>query len=249
MQTIALYNLKGGVGKTTAAVNLAYLASAEGNRTLLFDMDPQGSASYYYRVRPAGKLKAKTVAGGGKKLERGIRGSDYANLDILPADISYRHLSRNLGKKKRPRRRLAEVFSRFETEFDYLFIDCPPGISLEAESVFRAADMVLMPVIPTPLSMQTKGVVYRFFEEKGLSTSLIVPFFSLVDRRKSLHRTIVLSTLKRDESVLRSYIPYSSSIERMGISRKPVCSVSSRSVGAVTFAALWEETKTRLRSR
>ena len=88
MTTIALYNLKGGVGKTASCVNLAYLAAKNGYRTLLWDIDPQGSASFYFQ----GKLKLK---GGIKKLlspdtdlREAVLPTDYDNLDLISADLS-----------------------------------------------------------------------------------------------------------------------------------------------------------------
>ncbi|MBV8947157.1 MAG: AAA family ATPase, partial [Solirubrobacterales bacterium] len=89
---LASYNIKGGVGKTSAAVNLAFLAARGGATTLLWDLDPQGASTYLLRVKPK-------VKGGGRRLVRGktdagarIKGTDYERLDLLPADFSYRHM-------------------------------------------------------------------------------------------------------------------------------------------------------------
>lgn len=245
MITIALYNLKGGVGKTTAAVNLAHLCSMENHSTLLFDMDPQGSASFYLRAKPDAKLNVSRLVNGGDKLEKSIRGSDYPHLDILPGDMSYRNINKLLRKKKHPKRHLQKVFQRFSTGFDFLFVDCPSSISIEAENVFRASDLILLPLIPTILSMETKKSVYSFFRNRGFDETLILPFFSMVDRRKKLHRVIVENNLSEDPRILRSLIPFSSTIEKMGVSRRP-CTVSTRSVGALAFRELWVEVKQKL---
>lgn len=246
MVTIALYNLKGGVGKTTAAVNLAYLAASEVRPTLLFDMDPQGSASYYFRVRPPKKLKAQTVIQGGNALEKSIRGSDFPYLDILPSDISFRNLDKVLRKKRHPKRQYGRVLSRFVGDYDFLFIDCPPGISIEAENVFRTCDIVLLPVIPTVLSIETKNLIYSFFQDKKLDSSIILPFFSMVDRRKKLHISTMESVIKDDSRFLNAYIPFSSEIEKSGLTRKPMCASSERSKGARAYRDLWEEIKDKL---
>ena len=111
MRVLATYNIKGGVGKTATTVNLAYLASQQGIRTLVWDLDPQGAASYYFRV------KAK-VKGGGKKLIKGrtdldarIKATDFPGLDLLPADFSYRHLDLELDSTKRPVKQIGKVNS------------------------------------------------------------------------------------------------------------------------------------------
>src|ERR671935_2083631 len=152
---LATYNIKGGVGKTSAAVNLAYLAAREGGRALLWDLDPQGGSTYLFRVRPK-------VKGGGRKLVRGktdiaarIKGSDYERLDLLPADFSYRHMDLALDAAKRPTRRLGRVLAPLAPDYDYIFLDCPPSISLVSESVFEAADALLVPMIPATLSSRT----------------------------------------------------------------------------------------------
>ena len=152
---LATYNIKGGVGKTSAAVNLAYLASATGAPTLLWDLDPQGASTYLFRIRPK-------VRGGGRKLLRGasptmalIKGTDHVGLDLLPADFSYRHMDLALERFKHPTRRLRRVLAPLRDEYEYIFLDCPPSISLVSESVFEAADALLVPIIPATLSSRT----------------------------------------------------------------------------------------------
>src|ERR1043165_8701927 len=136
-RVLATYNIKGGVGKTSAAVNLAYLAARGGAATLLWDLDPQGGSTYLLRVKPK-------VRGGARKLVRGksdvgalIRGTDYERLDLLPADFSYRHMDLALDATKKPTRRLARVLEPLREEYEYIVLDCPPSISLVSESVFE----------------------------------------------------------------------------------------------------------------
>ena len=150
-----MYNVKGGVGKTSAAVNLAYLAARDDGRTLLWDLDPQGGSTYLLRVKPK-------IRGGGGKLVSGksdvdalIKGTDLPGLDLLPADFSYRHMDLALDATKRPTRRLARILAPLAAEYDYIFLDCPPSISLVSESVFEAADALVVPLIPATLSSRT----------------------------------------------------------------------------------------------
>ncbi|MFP4443596.1 MAG: ParA family protein, partial [Spirochaetia bacterium] len=112
MKVIALYNMKGGVGKTTAAVNLAFVSANTGYSTLLCDLDPQGSASYYFRLDD-GSITAEKLVKGGKKIGKKIKSSGYDNIDVLPSDFSYKDLPLLLDDKKHPKRRLKDTLSRF----------------------------------------------------------------------------------------------------------------------------------------
>ena len=247
-KVIALYNIKGGVGKTSAAVNLAWAAADDGARVLLWDLDPQGAASYLLRIRPK-------VRGGGAKLVRGksdpaalLKGSDHELLDLLPADFSYRNMDLALDATKRPTRGLRRVLAPLADDYDYVFLDCPPAISLASESVFAAADVLLVPLIPTPLSLRTFEQLRRFVaEEAGKPRPRIVAFFSMADGRKTLHREVMDElTASADGGVLGAVIPAASDVERMASRRRPLASFAPRGRAARAYLALWEELRARL---
>jgi cellulose biosynthesis protein BcsQ len=246
MIALATYNIKGGVGKTACAVNLAFLASREGYRTLLWDLDPQGAASFYFRIEPC-------VRGGGARLLRNktaldevIKGTDFENLDLLPADLSYRRLDLELNERKHPERRLAKRLATLRDEYDYVFIDCAPSLSLTSESIFNAVDWLLIPVIPTPLSLRAYAQLQDYCALHPELRARLMPFFSMVDRRKSMHRSQVLQFSGDHKEVLRSYIPYSSDVERMGEQRAPIGAFDGACPGARAFVALWAAVKTRI---
>jgi chromosome partitioning protein len=246
VKILATYNIKGGVGKTAAAVNLSYLAASEGAATLLWDLDPQGAATYYFRIRPR-------VKGGGKRLLQAkgnlsgrIKGTDYEGLDLLPADISYRHLDLFLSDAKKPTKRLRTVLKPLAADYDYIFLDCPPGISLVSEAVFDAADVLLVPIIPTTLSLRTLEQLEEFRQERGVDGSRVLPFFSMTDRRKRLHRDIEETLPVEKPYMLSTTIPYASEVEKMGIAREPLVRFAPKSRSALAYMLLWEEIRARL---
>jgi cellulose biosynthesis protein BcsQ len=243
-QVLATYNIKGGVGKTSAAINLAYLAAASGAPTLLWDLDPQGASTYVFRVKPR-------IKGGGRKLVRGksdvdalIKGSDLELLDLLPADFSYRHMDLALADSKHPTRRLARVLEPLRSEYEYIFLDCPPSISLVSEGVFEAADALLVPIIPATLSSRTFDQLRQVVGNGGPK---VLAFLSMVDTRKRMHRDLALSLREEFPEVLMTGIPSASDVERMGVKRTAIEEFAPNSRAAAAYRELWFEICERLR--
>ena len=246
MKVVATYNIKGGVGKTSAAVNLAALAAGDGLRTILWDLDPQGAASFLFRVRP--KIK-----GGGRKLVRGrsevtdlLRGTDVEGLDLLPADFSYRHMDLALDESGKPTRRLRKVLAPLAEHYDLAVLDCPPSISLVSESVFDAADALLVPLIPSTLTLRTFEQLGDFVAAEVDRPPRIVAFFSMVDGRKRLHREVVATLPNSRDDLVTSAIPAASEVELMGVTRSPVVIQFPRSRAARAYRALWDDVRDRL---
>ena len=241
MTIIATYTIKGGVGKTSTAVNLAYLAASEGYKTLIWDLDPQGASTFYLRIKPKVKGGGKALLTGERELDGLIKATDFDNLDMLPADFSFRNLDLVLDEGKKPTRRLHKLLKPLSKEYDYIFLDCPPSISLLSEAVFNAADVLLSPLIPTTLSLRTLQQLQKFIEDNQLQDLKLAPFFSMVDRRKKLHREMMASLAEQYPDILNSDIPYASDIERMGVERMPVLTFSGKSRSSLAYQALWQE--------
>ena len=243
MTTLAIYSNKGGVGKTAAAVNLSYLSARMGAKTLICDLDHQGSATYYYRVKPKLKSGTKGFIKGGKKLLKSIKGTDYENLDLLPADFAHRNLEAAFYKLKRPKERLSKILKPLKYEYDVIILDCPVTISMLAENIFNAVDYTLVPLVPTTLSFHAHRQLLSFCKKMNYDTSKIYTFFSMVDRRKTLHRDLMAMVLNEFNGALQIRIPYLSQIERMGIERQPVVAFSPKSVASESYENLWSKVR------
>ena len=241
MKVFATYNLKGGVGKTSAAVNLAYLAAQDGYQTLLWDLDPQAAASYVFRVRPRVKGGAKGLIHGSRALDEAIKGTDFDRLDLLPADFTYRNMDLALHGQKRPTRQLSRLIEPLTAEYEVIFLDCPPSISLVSENIVRAASTLLVPLIPTTLSERTFDQLTSFIDSLNGQRPAVLAFFSMVDRRKRLHREIAGRLPASRPDIASTMIPAMTLIEQMAVRRAPVPAFAPRSAAARHYRELWSE--------
>lgn len=241
MKIIAVTNIKGGVGKTTTAVNLSFLCAASCGPTLLWDLDPQGAATYTLRGDPVEHASPKKLLNGTRLLPELILSTGYANLDLLPADFSYRNFDVRLAERKNPTERLLKMSRSLRDVYSALFLDCAPGISLMSENVLYAADAIIVPLLPTPLSVRMLEQLQDFLARKDWTDLMLLPFFSMVDRRKSLHHEIIARTREQFPALLLTEVPYSSEIERMSLRRAPIPSFAPRSAAAQVYSALWME--------
>lgn len=247
MKIIGVYNIKGGVGKTATAVNLAYLAAEEGNHTLVWDLDPQAAATYYFRVKPKVKGGGKALVKGKRELDSAVKGTDFENLDLLPADFSFRNMDLLLGDAKKPTKQLSRRLEPLSEEYDYIFLDCPPSISLVSENVLRASDAVLVPMIPTTLSARTLDQLLDFLKGHAQLGGLrLMPLFTMVDRRKRLHLDLMEQLPEQYAGILNTSIPFASDVERMGIHRMPLPAYAPSRTASKAYRALWEEIKRKL---
>ena len=253
MRIYATYNIKGGVGKTTTAVNLAFLAAESGLRTVLWDLDPQGAASFMFRVKPKVKGGGKALIKGRRPLDDAIKGTDFDNLDLIPADFTYRNMDLLLEAASngasgggdtpggKPARKLAKLLAPLADEYDAVFLDCPPSVSLVSENVLQAADVILVPLIPTTLSVRTLEQLSDFVAEFNGHHPELLAFFSMVDRRKKLHREITEKLSVERTEVARTVIPALSVIETMSVERAPVVVFAPKTAATRAYRGLWAE--------
>ena len=240
MRSVAVYSLKGGVGKTTIAVNLAWAASqVSGRRTLLWDLDGQAAASYLLGAEAPNGEEAQSVFARDVSPTKLIQATEFEGLDLLPADRSLRELDQfffSLGKKKR----LEKLLDRLARDYDRIILDCPPGLTETSEQVLRAADLIIVPVIPSPLSQRALSEVVEYLDDKGLRRGALLPVFNMVDRRRSLH----LAALEANSRW--PVVPMASAIEAMSAGNGALARFPRRSAAAAALESVWKGIDRRL---
>ena len=241
MKIMAVYSIKGGVGKTAAAVNLAYCAAQSGMRTLLWDFDPQAASTFYFRVKPKLNKSMKKAVQGKSDLEAEIKATDFENLDIIPADFSCRNMDLFLDAADKPKKAVRDMFRSVSGDYDLAIADAPPGITLLSEGIMKAADVLAVPLIPTVLSLRTCGMLLDFLKENKVKDVKTALFFSMADRRKKIHREVMDSTEFEGVKLLENHVPYSAEVEKMGLHRAPVGVFSPKSKAADAYANIWRE--------
>ena len=244
MKIIAIYNLKGGVGKSSMAVNLAAeSAQASARRTLLWDLDPQGASTYLLSDAPAKPGTGRGLFDKSIRPDTAIQSSRIPELDIIPADVSMRGIDRYLASFA-GKRRLAKLLARLEGQYDRLILDCPPGLSDLSEQVLRAAQVVIVPVVPSALSQRAfADMVAHVRESFGKKEQVaMLPVHSMVDRRRKAH---VAALAEEPDWPI---IPYASAIEQMSERREPLRQFAGRSAAQAAYEALWRGIEKKLES-
>ena len=239
MRCIALFSVKGGVGKTALAVNMAHAAATlSGRRTLLWDLDAQGAASWLLKVEPRAGAKARKGLAEADLADL-VQPTAFPNLDVLAADRSLRRLEADLATEGE--KRLKKALKSLEDRYDRIILDCPPGLTELADQLFRAADLIVVPLIPSPLSTRALAQLTEHLTTEMKSPPPVMPVFSMADRRKSLHREALAAHPEWP------IIPYAAAVEAMTATRQPLLAGRS-SPAATAIAGLWAAVERRLTS-
>jgi cellulose biosynthesis protein BcsQ len=240
---IAVYSLKGGVGKTSLAVNCAAEAALQaGGRTLLWDLDGQAAASFILGHDGPGKRTAEQVFDRDIAPAKLVIKTAIEGLDLLPADTSLRGLDAlfiDAGKKKR----LARLIADIGADYDHIILDCPPGLTETSEQMMRAADLIVVPVIPSPLSRRALDEVVAHLRPAKKGSTPLMPVYAMVDSRRALHRDALAA------ETAWPVLPMASVVEQMAVRRRPLASYARRSKAGQAYSALWQRVATLLGPR
>lgn len=240
MKKIAFFNVKGGVGKTTSAVNIAHLAAMDGIRTLLWDLDPQSCASWYLGIDDNSSHKSINVFKGKTPIGKLRLHTAHTKLSVIPADLSLRKLEMLLDQESKSDLLLDKLTEHLSEKNQLLIFDCAPAYSKVSESLFSSCDVLAIPLLPSPLSLRSYSQLKEFLTRKKQWKKLkLQPFFTMVDRRRKIHNDVIedaKSLLGEDAPLV---IPYASEYEKMGIHRAPIQTFAPNSNAAKAYVALW----------
>jgi chromosome partitioning protein len=247
MKVVAVYSTKGGVGKTTTAVNLAWEAARD-FRVLLWDLDPQGASTYLLDVKPKLKGGIEALVAGKTTTRSVVRPTTNRRLDIIPADAGYRELDLVFDAAKKSAERITRILAPVAHDYDVVILDCPPGESVVAQNALYAADLVVVPLVPSPLSLRSLDQV-RMIVAEAEHPSPLLAFLSMVDRRKTAHREAVRDLPRAHAEVSNIVVPSTVVIERMGTERAAVAEYAPNTESARSFSELWVRSQSIVKAK
>lgn len=243
MHIITVYSLKGGVGKTATAINLAYLCALEGARTLIWDLDLQASTSLILSSDTS-KKSIRVFTDKKTDLDKQIKSSRFKNLDILPADFSLHKIDKHIHGKKGSKLPLKSLIKSMKKRYDYVIIDCASGFNALTQNMLNITDVVITPVIPSPLSFEMLDRLKKQLKKERKDNNVLhFPFFSMVDRRKNLHKEVLHLHHNGKRGFLHATIPYSKKAEQMVVHHAPLPHFDNRTNATRGYKSLWKEVK------
>lgn len=239
MKTIAIYNHKGGVGKTVTTVNVAYNMAACGKRVLVVDMDPQGNTSSFFRRYDMNKVSVKELLTGECVPSRSIKRTRYPSLDIIPANIRLREMNATMliGEDTTLKSALWAV----ENKYDYCIIDCPPSVDFLAEVIMKAANEVIVPMTPDSFSTDGLASVLDIVHEFGSADVEVGCLFTKFYRNKETIKVIQNVIQTHNVCVFDSVIRRHSAVDRSVNRHRPLMKCASKTAAALDYKEFTEE--------
>lgn len=212
MQIIAIANHKGGVGKTTTAVNLAAGLARRGHRTLLVDVDAQAHATFWFVDDPDEiEFDLQDVVTGNAELAKAVRRTRIDGLDLLPATLALAQLEVQLVSMTRREDRIQRALAPAGESYDFAVLDLAPSLSLVSLAALAAADAIIAPMSATKLAINGLGAFLGWTEdfrnEGVIHASLLGVLVTMVDNRTRVTREVLDALGASDLPVFETAIP------------------------------------------
>ncbi len=243
MAVIGVYSAKGGVGKTTMAVDIAWRSAVlSRHRTLIWDLDPQGGAGFLLGCEARQSPRAASVFQRDGRPRDLIEDTRYDRLSLLQSDDSMRFASiafARIGHK----RRLAQLTDSLLNDYDRIVLDCPPTINEVSEQILNAADVLIVPLPASPLAMRTLDSVRQELARHHVRQPPILPVLSMYSPTREHHRSV-----KTGIAAGWPVVPMASQIEMAAVNRAPVGSFAKGSRPDKALQRVWDGIEQRLGS-
>jgi len=254
-RVIAVANQKGGVGKTTTAVNIAACMASSGRRVLLFDLDPQANATSGLGLeKTEGASAYRVLLGEGSLLDR-IQKSAYPNLEIIPsevdlcgADIEIPRLENHIQRVK-----MALEAVRQSGRFEIILIDCPPSLGILTLNAFAAADYLLVPLQCEYYALEGISMITRLLDQlrtTGVNSQLelLGVVMTMFDGRTRLSQQVVTEVRQHfGDLVFETVIPRTTRLAEAPSFGKPIIDYDKYSAGAAAYEVLTQDVLKRLK--
>ncbi len=253
-KVIAVSNQKGGVGKTTTAVNLAACLAAVGKRVLLLDFDPQGNATSGLGLEKAQSGSAYLSLMGGEKLLDKIKSTAFERLDIIPSEVDLCGADIELARMEDHLQRLAQALQPVleAQRFDLVLVDCPPSLGILTLNAFAAADGLLVPLQCEYYALEGISMISRIMtqlRDNGVNPrlELLGVVMTMFDARTNLAHQVVSEVRQHfGERVFETVIPRSTRLAEAPSFGKPIIYYDKYSSGAAAYEVLTQELLKRI---
>ena len=236
-KVISVANQKGGVGKTTTAVNLSALLAKKGKKVLLIDTDPQGNATSGVGVDKTVSFSVYDVLVDDVEIENTLQLTEMKNLEVCPSNINVAGAEVQLVSKENREYKLKEKIEKIKNDYDYVIIDCPPSLGLVTLNAFTASDSVLIPIQCEYYALEGLGQLINTINlvKKRLNKELVIEgaLLTMYDSRTNLSNQVVKEVKNYfDDKVYKTVIPRNVKLSEAPSYGMPICMYDARSKGS-----------------
>jgi chromosome partitioning protein len=247
MKLLAIANQKGGVGKTTTAVNLSTCLAAKGKRVLLIDLDPQGNATSALGLENTDGQSLYEALIGHAGITEKIVSTRFKGLSMIPADLDLAGAEIELARLDSHLTRLREVLGRLnqQSAFDYLFLDCPPSLGILMTNALVAAHQLLIPLQCEYFALEGLSKILQLVDQiRTINEPLFIGgiIMTMYDARTNLSQQVVNEVRQHFPNLIyQTIIPRSVRLGEAPSFGKPIIEYEPNGVGATAYRALAEE--------